>query len=398
MLRSAWFWITIVLIAAGIALTSALGALPWLIAFVGAVALLGVGVFLYAAYAVGRAEPPALPQLEEVSDESRIPLIYDCDLTMGRPFRSVSDGLALLYLLGEPRIDVRAVTTTYGNGPVGMTTRTARRLLDHLEQHHVVVARGAGGPDEDPAENEAARYLVDTVSAHPDEIVVLATGAMTNLRHASTLDPDFFRNVRSLYLMGGIKGQLTWNERYLGERNFSRDPEAAYAAIQSHCPTTIALGEAGLTAIFRHPQFAALQALDGPVPRTIARKIRIWFGLMRLWFGDGGFPMWESVAALAITHPELFAFQRGHLPITVEDLHTGRLVIDPSRAGPVRLVEEVRDYDTFIEVHFAAWQRLNLSIAKPEAKLNTGGPNTPPSDAGTASEEGPVDSEERVYL
>lgn len=390
MLRSPWFWITIALIAAGIALTSALGALPWLIALLGAAALLGVGVLIYAAYAVGRAEPPTLPRLERGSSESRIPLIYDCDLTIGQPFRSVSDGLALLYLLGEPRIDVLAVTTTYGNGPTRMTFRTARRLLDALNQDHVVVSRGADGPDEDPTENEAAQHLVETVRAHPNEIIVLATGAMTNLKHASALDPDFFRKVRSLYLMGGVTGKLTWNERPLAERNFSRDPEAAYAAIQSDCPTTIALGEAGLTAVFRSPQFAALQALEGPVPRLIARRIRVWFGLMRLWFGDDGFPMWESVAALAITHPELFEFKRGHLPVTVEDLRTGRLVLDPSRAGPVRLVEGVRDYDAFIRAHFAAWQRLNRSIEQPAAPAK--GPHPPPSDAGIASEGGPVDS------
>lgn len=396
MLRSPWFWITIVLIAAGIALTSFLGALPWLIALLGAATLLGVGVLLYAAYAVGRAEPPTLPRLERGSGESRIPLVYDCDLTIGQPFRSVSDGLALLYLLGEPRIDVRAVTTTYGNGPTGMTFRTARRLLDALNQDHVVVARGADGPDEDPAENEAARHLVETVSAHPNEIVLLATGAMTNLKHASALDPDFFKKVRSLYLMGGVTGKLTWNERHLAERNFSRDPEAAYAAIQSDCPTTIALGEAGLTAVFRSPQFAALQALEGPVPRLIARKIRVWFGLMRLWFGNDGFPMWESVAALAMTHPELFEFERGHLPITVEDLRTGRLVLDPSRAGPVRLVQGVRDYDTFIKVHFAAWRRLNRSVERPEAASKE--PNPLPSDTGTPSEGGPVDPEKRGSL
>jgi inosine-uridine nucleoside N-ribohydrolase len=389
LLRSPWLWITIILIAAGVALTSALGVLTWLIAVLGVAALLGVGVFLYAAYAVGGAEPPALPRLEEVSDESRIPIIYDCDLTMGRPFRSVSDGLALLYLLGEPRIDVRAVTTTYGNGPVGMTTRTARQLLHDLEQHHVVVARGAGGPDEDPAENEAARYLVETVNAHPDEVVIVATGAMTNLKHASALDPDFFRNVRSLYLMGGIMGRLTWNDRPLAERNFSRDPEAAYAAIQSHCPKTIVPGEPGLTAVFRRPQFAALQALEGPVPRLIARKSRIWFGLMRLWFRDDGFPMWESVAALSITHPELFEFKRGHLPITVKDLRTGRLVIDPSRAGPVRLVEGMRDYETFIKAHFAAWQRLNRTMERLEE--NAAIRNARPSDAGAASEDRPID-------
>jgi inosine-uridine nucleoside N-ribohydrolase len=396
LLRSPWFWITILLIAAGVALTTALGVFIWLIAVLGAVALLNVGVFLYAAYAVGHTEPPTLPHLERVPDESRIPLIYDCDLTMGRPFRSAGDGLALLYLLGEPRIDLRGVTTTYGNGPVGMTTRTARRLLDDVNHHHVTVAQGASGPEDDPSGNEAARYLIETVNAYPNEFVVLATGAMTNLKHASALDPDFFTKVRSLYLVGGVTGELTWNERQLAERNFSRDPEAAYTVIQSVCPTTITPGQAGLTAVFRSPQFAALQSLEGSAPRLVARRIRFWFGLMRLWFQDDGFPMWESVAAMAITHPELIDFKRAHLPITIEDLQVGRLVLDPSRAGPVRLVESVRDFDSLVKTQFAAWQRLNHSMEHPETTSKN--PDNLPSDTGSAPEGGPDDAEERGSL
>lgn len=368
MLRSPWLWITIVLIAAGIALTAALGVLVWLLAAFGAALLVVLVAYLLAAYAVGSAQPPSLPRLPTASAENRVPLIYDCDLAMGRPFRNVGDGLALLYLLGEPRIDLRAVTTTYGNAPSAVTARTTRRLLDELGLPHTTVTRGAIDADPDPTENEAARYLVDAVSAHPEEIVLLATGPLTNLKHAFALDPDFFEKLRSLYLMGGVTGKLTWNRRPVAERNFSVDPEAAYEAIQPYCPTTVVPAEAGLTAIFRSPQYAALQAMEGPVPRLVARRIRHWFGLTRLWFRDDGFPMWESVAALAIAHPDLFSFERAHLPTTIDDLRTGRLAIDPHRAGPVRLVNAVRDYETFINIHFAAWQRLNRLVNQPSTK------------------------------
>jgi inosine-uridine nucleoside N-ribohydrolase len=362
-LRSLWFWIAIVLIAVGVTLTLALDVFYWLVAALVAAVLLIAGVFLYAAYAVGRAESPALPRLREVPDEERVPLIYDCDVTIGQPFRDVGDGLALLYLLGEPRIDLQAITTTYGNGPRWMTTRTARRLLSQLGLSGITVAPGASGPADDPEENEAARYLVDTVNARPNEIVLLATGAMTNLKHALTLDPDFFDKLSSLYLVGGITQQLTWNGRLLRERNFSLDPEAAYAALQAACPTTITLGEAGLTAIFRSAQFAALQAMDGPISELVTQKTRFWFALMRLWFRDDGFASWESVAALSMAHPELFDFERAHLPITVEDLRTGRLTVDPDRAGPVRLVRGVRDYEGFVQTQFAAWEHLDRLVS-----------------------------------
>jgi inosine-uridine nucleoside N-ribohydrolase len=362
LLRSLWFWITVSLIVAGVALTAALGVFYWLVAALTMAVLLMTGVFFYAAYAVGRAEPRDIPRLQEVPDEDRIPLIYDCDITMGQPFRDVSDGLAMLYLLGEPRIDLRAITTTYGNGPQWMTTRTTRRLLNRLNLAHIPVVPGANSPVEDPWENQAAQHMVDMVRAQPNHIVLLATGAMTNLKHALALDQDFFTKLRSLYLMGGVTGDLTWNGRQLRERNFSLDPEAAYASLGTDCPTTITPGKAGLTAVFRGPQFAALQAMDNPVSHLIVQETRFWFALMRLWFRDDGFASWESVAALTITHPEFFDFERVHLPITVEDLRTGRLAVAPDTAGPVRLVRGVEDYEGFVQAQFAAWQHLSALV------------------------------------
>ena len=358
MLRSPWFWIAIALIVTGIALTAALGVIYWLGVALAAAILALLAAFLVAAYAVGRAEPPRVVRLRKVDHSDRIPVIYDCDVTMGHPFRDVADGLALLYLLGETRVHLLCVTTTYGNSPVHVTTRTARRLLDSLGYDDVATLRGAASPDEEPATNQAARHLRDIVSTRPGEIVLIATGSMTNLKHAAALDPDFFRKLRGLYLMGGVTEPLMWNGRRLAELNFSLDPEAAYRAIHAECPITVANGQAGLTAVFRSSQFAALQALDHPISRLIARKTRLWFALMRLYFRDGGYAMWDSVAALALTHVELLEHQQVHVTSTLDDLRTGRLSVRPDRDGPVRLVRGVQDFDGFIRAHFAAWNHL----------------------------------------
>ena len=357
MFRSPWFWIVVALIVAGVALTAVLDMLYWLIGAFVVAALIVIVVFLVAAFPVGHAELPQVECLRAVPLFDRFPVIFDCDVTMGHPFRDVSDGLALLYLLGEPRVDLLCVTTTYGNASVRATTRAVRRLLDRLGYKDLATLRGAAGPDEEPETNQAARHLQDVVTARPGEVAVIATGSMTNLKHAAALDPSFFEKLRGLYLLGGVTEPLVWNEHRLAEINFALDPEAAYQAIHADCPVTIATGKAGLTAVFRGPQFAALQALGDPISRLIARKTRFWFALMRLYFRDGGFAMWGSVAALPLTYPELFAYEQVHVTSTRDDLRTGRLVLDPDRYAPVRIVRGVRDFDSFVLAHFAAWQR-----------------------------------------
>jgi inosine-uridine nucleoside N-ribohydrolase len=230
------------------------------------------------------------------------------------------------------------------------------------------VFRGAAGPDDDAAENEAAQHLAEIVSKRPGEITLIATGSMTNLKHATALDPGFFSKLRGLYLMGGVIEPLVWGERNLAELNFALDPEAAYQATHADCPITIAPGQSGLSAIFRSPQLVTLQALGDPVSRLISRQVRSWFAIMRLYFQDGGFALWDSVTALMLTQPGLFEYERGHVLSTRDDLRTGRLVVTPNRQGAVRIVHRVLDYDRFINAHFAAWHHLGKIMT---ARRNT---------------------------
>ncbi len=357
MLRNPWFWITIAIIALGVALTAALGVFYWLVgALIVAVVLLVVA-FLVAAYAVGRAEPPPILASPEIPPSARIPVIYDCDGAMGHPFQDVGGGLALLYLLGEPRVHLRLVTTVYGSGSVGMATRVARRLLERVGVKDTPVVAGASAPSGDAATNRAAQAMREMVDRSPGEVAIIAVGAMTNLKHAAALDPGFFGKLRGLYLLGGVTETLVWNKHRLGERNFSLDPEAAYQALHADCPVTVVVGEAGLSAVFRARQFAALKAA-GPVCALIARQARGWFALMRLWFQDGGFGMWDPIAAVAVAHPELLESEQAHIASTRDDLRSGQLFTTAGRGGPVRLVRRVRDFDRFIALLFAAWRRI----------------------------------------
>lgn len=359
MSRSPLFWVVLVLIVAGVGLAAVLGALYWLGAVFLAVLVALLVAFLIAAYGVGRPEHLHVPHLPSVAPSHRIPVVHDCDVSMGRPFRDAGDGLALLYLLGEPRVELEGVTTTYGSGPVEMTTRVARELLADVGRSDVPVRPGAVGPEGEARASQAARYLANLVAERPGEIIVVATGSMTNLRHAAELEPGFFARLRGLYVLGGVTGPLTWNGRRLAERNFTLDPEGAWRVVRADCPLTIAPGQAGLSAVLRKPQFAALQSLRDPVARLVVRKTRLWFALMRLYFQDGGFGMWDSVPALMVTHPGLFDYHRADIFSTREDLRTGRLVLGPDSGAGARIVDGVLDFEGFVEAHFAAWRRLS---------------------------------------
>ena len=73
--------------------------------------------------------------------------------------------------------------------------------------------------------------------------------------------------------------------------------------------------------------------------------------------------MWDSVAALALTHPELLQITPVHIVSTPDDLRTGQLKTRPEAHGPVRLVSGVQDFDGFVLAHFAAWTHLGRRVS-----------------------------------
>lgn len=88
----------------------------------------------------------------------KLPLIFDCDNTMGVPNHDVDDGLALLYVLGCPEVDLLGVTCSFGNSTQDTVYRNTRRLLQEWGRGDIPVFRGADSPA------PLARYLEQILS------------------------------------------------------------------------------------------------------------------------------------------------------------------------------------------------------------------------------------------
>ena len=140
------------------------------------------------------------------------------------------DMMALLFLLQQPDVSVRAVTVT-GTGlahcPDGAANAMA--VLAHVGYRDIPVAcgddtplegtnvfpdpwrRGADGLatqlDLTPAEGEvradAVRLLVDAVTLSPEPVHLLALGPLTNVAQALALESDIVDNIDELVVHGG---------------------------------------------------------------------------------------------------------------------------------------------------------------------------------------------------
>ena len=72
------------------------------------------------------------------------PVVIDCD-------PGIDDVIALALAARSPELDVRAVTTTYGNAELDKTNRNATTVLDLVGRSDVLVVPGSSKPLRRPA-------------------------------------------------------------------------------------------------------------------------------------------------------------------------------------------------------------------------------------------------------
>lgn len=243
-----------------------------------------------------------------------IRLIVDCDNTLGIPRYEIDDGLVLLYLLGQPQVELEAVTTTFGNGTIEQVYRQTAALLDGSigfgpprRAAGIDLYRGAAGPGD--FDTPAALALAERVAACPGKIIILALGPLTNLAGAGRADPSFFANVSGIVCMGGYERDLRFARRSVEELNFSCDLDAAKTVLSAAAPVAVMSAQLCLAARFAPRDVLRTIGL----PSALRRSISGWLTAFATHVGARGFFLWDLVPAIYALHPARFCHRRAHL-------------------------------------------------------------------------------------
>lgn len=309
-----------------------------------------VAAFAFAAGACATTADGSLPARTGEPPTDRIPVIVDADFDL-------SDIAAIVILLRDPAVDVRAITIA-GTGLVHCQAGRliARYLLDELGTEAIPFGcgRGAGGPDAHPfpdawrvradaafgldippqAESgvprEAVDVIAEAVDGSPSAPTIVALGPLTNLEDAFAADDTLADRLAGIHAMLGtvdapgnvMVDDLTADDPL--EWNAYADPSAVGAVFASDVPVSI----------------VPLDATDDvPVPPDLADRLKtdheagpadLVYELLvrnpeRLRPEDGQ-QLWDELAVLTLTDPDLVEWQ----DTTVTVGPDGRLVQDES--------------------------------------------------------------------
>ncbi|GAA1449829.1 nucleoside hydrolase [Nocardiopsis tropica] len=251
------------------------------------------------------------------------PLVIDTDTAQ-------DDCVALLVGLLDPGADLRAVTMVAGNVGFDQQVRNAfltlnvagrlgevpvylgcrRPLTRPWVSAENVHGDGSGGLSMDqaglePESEHAVDALVRLAAENPGELSVVAIGPLTNIAMAVVKDPDFVRNVRALYVMGGSnngRGNIT----AAAEFNFYVDPEAAKTVFEAGFDVTVVPWDP-LTlrqAVFGQERLDALAAIGTPLSDFFGRVCSATLEFDRR-VGIDGTTHPDSLTAAVLLRPEL---------------------------------------------------------------------------------------------
>tara|TARA_R110002167_G_scaffold323739_1_gene529753 strand:+ start:1468 stop:2589 length:1122 start_codon:yes stop_codon:yes gene_type:complete len=178
-----------------------------------------------------------------------------------------------------------------------------------LPKYHVwdeVPDLSEGNPTTKPSNELAANFLIRKVREFPGEITILATGPMTNIALAQSLDPEFASLAKELVYMGGsLNPRQTLNNKAASdfarefgntprrEFNFRWDPEAASIALRAPWKKIVMVPVDPSTATQLSPGLInAMSQRDNTMTRLI-RNV------------EPNFPLWDEIASAVYIDPSV---------------------------------------------------------------------------------------------
>ena len=279
---------------------------------------------------------------------NKMPVILDCDNTMGVPECDVDDGLTLLYLLGCPEVNLLGITCSYGNNTQQTVYDNTLRLLKKWGREDIPVFRGGDNPIR--RKSPASEFLAEAASKYRGELCVLATGAMTNLLGAAEEDAEFWSNLKTVSVMGGITEPLFVNGVPMDELNLSCDPEASCAVLRNVRDLRIATAQNSLHSYFPRADWRAW-GLD-------EEDVAYWFDIHESKWKLEGIVIWDVMAAVQLIHPELLKSNETVIGPEEELLKRG-MILGCSYCRSAKL-PQIRDLKTYQDHVYHIWKNAGI--------------------------------------
>lgn len=274
--------------------------------------------------------------LEKYGNAERIPVILDGD-------PGHDDAIAWVLAKAEPRFDIRAVTVVAGNQTMEKVSLNARRICTllgidapiaegrsrPLERELVLgsVFHGVSGLDgpalPDPCMQvsrlSAVELMADVIQKAERPVVIIATGAGTNIASLLLAHPELKEKISLISIMGG--GLRTGNWTPAAEFNILVDPEAAWTVFHSGIPINMCGLDVTEKALIYPEDRKEIRLVGNQISQVVADWLA-FFSKHHEELGYQGAPLHDPCAVASLIHPQIFESMDLYVDIETAGVYT----------------------------------------------------------------------------
>jgi pyrimidine-specific ribonucleoside hydrolase len=333
-------------------------------------------ILLFAACSPTNVSPSAEADAPSAEPAGPRPILIDTDL-------AGDDVLALMALLREPSVDVRAIAVD-GNGEVHCRPGVinVRDLLGAFGIEGIPIGCGRETPGEHgrlfPDEwragadafygvdlrpvsateraRDAGDLIAETAAASPEPLTIVALGPWSNIADAFAAHPELPGQLAGIHAMAGaidVPGNIALGDvtfEHGVEWNVGVDPDSFAAVLETDVPITLVPLDA-TNDVPVPPDFATiLEADHGAAGADIAFEM---FARSPALTFETSF--WDTLAAMALVDPDLVTWEDLTVDVALDGLSAGRI----RRTGdgrPIRAAMSA-DAEAFMAAILAALRR-----------------------------------------
>lgn len=287
----------------------------------------------------------------------------------------IDDALAIAYAVRSPELDVLGITTGFGNISANEATLNTCYVLEKLGVN-IPVAQGAVEPlfhprikaysthfhgenglanlkrpqlKLSPLPTHGASFLVEQVTAHPHEVVIVCVGSLTNMALAIIQKPEIVKLVKKIVIMGGAIS-VPGNNQMHAEANIYADPEAADYVFRSGAPITLVGLDVTMQTALTMQEIEQWKTKDTELSRFLAEITTFYIGSYRKFYKDRDYCALHDPLAVAVAiDSSMINSQPMYVRVDLEGVYSyGRTIAD----FRVRS-NEVPNMDVAVEVDVA---------------------------------------------
>lgn len=270
----------------------------------------------------------------------------DTDVSIGSPIREVDDAFALVLAFHSPEIRIAGLSTTYGNAPLGQTTRAARNLVQRFGRSAGLtvgdVFAGAGSATDRGRRSDASDALAALLQKQ--KVTYIALGPLTNLATFLQLNPKVATRIERVILVGG---QAPGSSLALGptrsfhihDANVFKDPAATGAVLRSNLPLTLIPITTSSRLLADGTDLRQLEK-SGDAGNYLSRQSRVWLWFWTHFVKTNGGPIFDALALVPAIKPELLSIRKRYARMD----QAGNLVVAPRLTNGARSVGYCTDF------------------------------------------------------